>query len=248
MLTQRNGPPSKTAFQVIPALDLLGGSAVRLERGKFDRVVAREDDPVALVERLVGAGARLLHVVDLAGARDGRIRPDVVRRLATAAAPAVIQASGGIRSVADAEALLEAGATRVVIGTAAFSGPCALEEYRAALDCRLIVAVDVRDGFVVTTGWASATPISAVEAAQRCAAAGVSRLLCTAVERDGMLDGPDLDLLATVRERSGLVVLAAGGISSTEDLDAVERLGCEGAIVGRALLEGRLPLSILQRP
>jgi phosphoribosylformimino-5-aminoimidazole carboxamide ribotide isomerase len=248
MLTQQNETEQRVGFQVIPAVDLLGEAAVRLERGAFDRVVAREADPVALVERLVGAGATLVHVVDLDGARSGRTRPDVLRRLVQAAAPARIQASGGVRSIADAEELLAAGACRVVVGTAAFSGPHALEEYRKALDDRLVVAIDVRAGRVVTAGWTEATEISAGEAAERCAAAGVSRLLCTAVDRDGTLEGPDLDLLETVRGRSGLPVLAAGGIRTREDLDAVGRLGCEAAIVGRALLDGRLPLSILQRP
>jgi phosphoribosylformimino-5-aminoimidazole carboxamide ribotide isomerase len=248
MLTQQNGTEQRVGFQVIPAVDLLGEAAVRLERGEFDRVVARDADPVALVERLVGAGATLVHVVDLDGARSGRTRPDLVRRLVQAAAPARIQASGGVRSISDAEELLAAGAFRVVVGTAAFSGPRALEEYRNALDDRLVVAVDVRKGRVVTAGWTEATEISADEAAERSAAAGVSRLLCTAVDRDGTLGGPDLDLLATVRERSGLPVLAAGGIRTRKDLDAVERLGCEAAIVGRALLDERLPLSILQRP
>jgi phosphoribosylformimino-5-aminoimidazole carboxamide ribotide isomerase len=248
MLTQKNRAAQQGDFQVIPAVDLLGEAAVRLERGEFDRVVAHEADPVALVERLVGAGARLVHVVDLDGARSGRTRPDVVRRLVQAAAPARIQASGGVRSISDAEELLGAGAFRVVVGTAPVSGPRAIEEYRKALDGRLVVAVDVREGRVVTAGWTEATDISAGDAAERCAAAGVSRLLCTAVDRDGTFGGPDLDLLDTVRARSGLPVLAAGGIRTSEDLDAVERLGCEGAIVGRALLEGRLPLSILQRP
>ena len=248
MLTQKNPRDPTTVFQVIPAVDLLGDSAVRLERGAFDRIVAREADPVALVERLVGAGATLVHVVDLAGARDGRTRPEVVRRLAQVAAPAQIQASGGIRSVPDAERLLEAGAARVVVGTAALSQKKALEEFRQALDGSLVVAVDVRDGQVLTSGWTEATAISAAEAAERCAAAGVERLLCTAVDRDGTLAGPDLDLIEIVRSRSGLPVLAAGGIGSDEDLDAVEALGCEGAIVGRALLDGRLPLSIFQRP
>lgn len=248
MLTQKNRTGQQGDFQVIPAVDLLGEEAVRLARGEFDRVVAREADPVALVERLVGAGATLVHVVDLDGARSGRTRPDVVRRLVQAAAPARIQASGGVRSISDAEELLGAGAFRVVVGTAAFSGPRAIEEYQKALDGRLVVAVDVREGRVVTAGWTEATDIAAGEAAERCAAAGVSRLLCTAVDRDGTFGGPDLNLLDTVRQRSGLAVLAAGGIRTSEDLDAVEHLGCEGAIVGRALLEGRLPLSILQRP
>jgi phosphoribosylformimino-5-aminoimidazole carboxamide ribotide isomerase len=237
-----------TRFQVIPAVDLLGESAVRLERGDFDRVVLQEDDPEALVHRLVAAGARLVHVVDLDGARSGRPRPALVRRLVAAAAPARVQASGGVRSPADAERLLDAGASRVVVGTAAFAHPDALAEYREALGGRLVVAVDVRAGRVQVRGWTESTGLTAEDAAERCAAAGVARLLCTAVERDGTLEGPDLGLLARVRERSGLPVLAAGGISSAADLAAVERLGCEGAIVGRALLDGRLSLSILQPP
>ena len=107
------------------------------------------------------------------------------------------------------------------------------------------MAVDVRDGRVAVGGWRQQTDVTADEAAERCAAAGVSRLLCTAVERDGTLSGPDLELLARVRERAGLPVLAAGGIGSTDDLAAIEETGCEGAIVGRALLEERLPLTIL---
>lgn len=111
------------------------------------------------------------------------------------------------------------------------------------LDGSLVVAIDVRAGQVVTGGWRRETGSTAEEAAERCAAAGVARLLCTAVDRDGTLEGPDLDLVARVHERSGLPVLAAGGIRSRADLAELERLGCEGAIVGRALLEGSLPLT-----
>lgn len=232
-------------FHVIPAVDLLGEEAVRLERGEFDRVVAREADPVALVERFVEAGARLIHVVDLDGARSGRTRPELVRRLVAAASPTRIQASGGVRSIEDAERLLDAGAARVVVGTSAFAEPRALERYAARLATHLVVAVDVRAGRVVVRGWSRDTGVTAEEAAERCAGAGVPRLLCTAVDRDGTLGGPDLDLLARVRERAGLPLLAAGGIRSRSDLAAVEAAGCEGAIVGRALLQRRLPLSIL---
>jgi phosphoribosylformimino-5-aminoimidazole carboxamide ribotide isomerase len=232
-------------FEVIPAVDIVGDEAVRLERGEFDRIVARAPDPVAYVERLVEAGARLIHLVDLDGARSGHARPELVRRVAVAAAPAVVQASGGIRSLADAEGLLAAGAARIVVGTAAFAEPEALERYAGEFGDRLVVAVDVRDGRVAVGGWRRQTDVTVDEAAERCAAAGVARLLCTAVERDGTLSGPDLDLLAHVRERAGLPVLAAGGIGSTDDLAAIEETGCEGAIVGRALLEERLPLTIL---
>jgi phosphoribosylformimino-5-aminoimidazole carboxamide ribotide isomerase len=168
-----------------------------------------------------------------------------VQRLVEAASPAAVQASGGVRSLEDAERLLEAGASRIVVGTAAFAEADALERYSSAFGDRLVVAVDVREGRVAVGGWLRQTDLMAEEAAERCAAAGVSRLLCTAVERDGTLGGPDLGLLRRVREHSGLPVLAAGGIRCQEDLDAVEKTGCEAAIVGRALLEARVPLEIL---
>jgi phosphoribosylformimino-5-aminoimidazole carboxamide ribotide isomerase len=235
----------RTDFQVIPAVDVLGDEAVRLERGEFERVVAREADPVALVERLVAAGARLIHVVDLEAARSGGIRLELVTRLAAAASPAAVQAAGGVRSHSDAERLLAAGAARVVIGTAAFAGPRALSRYTAVVGDRLVVAIDVRDGLVAVRGWEQTTGLTVAEAVARCVQAGVPRLLCTAIERDGTLGGPALDLLADVRERSRLPVLAAGGIRSAPDLAAVEAAGCEGAIVGRAVLEGLLPLRLL---
>jgi phosphoribosylformimino-5-aminoimidazole carboxamide ribotide isomerase len=173
------------------------------------------------------------------------LRPELVERLARAAAPARIQASGGIRSVADAERLLAAGAVRVVVGTAAFEHDGALEDYAAALGERLAVAIDARDGRISVAGWERDTALDAVEAAERCAAAGVVRLVCTAIDRDGTFAGPDLELLGRVRSRSGLPVTAAGGIASEAHLEAVRRIGCEGAIVGRALIDGTLPLSVL---
>jgi phosphoribosylformimino-5-aminoimidazole carboxamide ribotide isomerase len=232
------------AFQVVPAVDLLGEEAVRLEQGDFGRVAERAQ-PEELVRRFAAAGAGLIHVVDLDGARLGRIRPDVVRRLAQGAGPAEVQASGGIRSPADAEALLAAGAARVVVGTAALADPAALGQFAAQLGDRLIVAIDVRDGRVAAHGWLVDTGLEAVDVAQQCAEAGVARILCTAIERDGMLGGPDLDLLRAVSAASGLPVLAAGGIRSEADLAAVAATGCEGAVVGRALLDGSLPLSVL---
>lgn len=232
-------------MHVIPAVDLLGADAVRLEQGDYERVVLREQDPAALVRRFVAAGATLVHVVDLDGARSGTLRREVVASLAEAAAPARIQASGGVRSPEDASMLVEAGAARVVVGTAAFEKPGSLDGFVAALGERLVVAVDVRDGELVTRGWTEGTGLDLDEALGRCAAAGVPRLLCTAVARDGTLAGPDLELLERVVARAGVPVLAAGGVRSEADLAAIARVGCEGAIVGRALLEGHVPLSVL---
>jgi phosphoribosylformimino-5-aminoimidazole carboxamide ribotide isomerase len=244
MVTRKNGEESGR-FEVVPAIDLLGDEAVRLERGDYERVVARHADPCALARRFAEAGARTIHVVDLDGARTGRCRPEAIAAVVRAAAPAAVQASGGVRAPADARALVEAGAARVVVGTAAWAAPEALAAYVAELGERLVVAVDVRAGRVVARGWTAETGLTVAEAVERCASAGVPRLLCSAVERDGTLSGPNLELLAEVVERSGMPVLAAGGVRSLDDVRAIEQTGCVGAVVGRALLEGTLPLSAL---
>jgi phosphoribosylformimino-5-aminoimidazole carboxamide ribotide isomerase len=237
MTTDRN-----TSFQLVPAVDVLGGEAVRLERGAFERVGIRAGDPVELARRLAGTRPPWLHVVDLEGARSGGARPELVAEIVAAVAPVPVQAAGGVRSPGDALALVGAGAARVVVGTAAFSAPGALAPYVGALGGRLVVAVDVRGGRVAVAGWQRSSGLGVEEAVESCVEAGVARLLCTAIDRDGTLTGPDLGLLARVRELSGLPVLAAGGVRSREDLDALAGIGLEGAVVGRALLEGRLRL------
>jgi phosphoribosylformimino-5-aminoimidazole carboxamide ribotide isomerase len=219
-------------IEVIPAVDVLGEGAVRLHRGDYDAVVERAGEPVALARRFAEAGARRVHLVDLDGARSGRSRPELVRLVAEAAAPAALQASGGIRSLDDAQALLDAGADRVVVGTAAVGEPAPWVE---ALGPRLAVALDVRDGRVRTTGWTEGSGLSLGEAVDRCVAAGVVRVLCTAIDRDGTLAGPDLELVRGVAG-SGLRVLAAGGVRSPDDVVALAEAGAEAAVVGRALL------------
>src|SRR3990170_972580 len=230
-------------FELIPAVDVLGDEAVRLEQGDFARVPPRAGDRAELVRRFAEARPPRIHVVDLAAARSGGVRPHLVAALAAAAAPVPLQAAGGVRSPADALALVAAGADRVVVGSAAFAGPDAVRAYVETLGERLVVAVDVRGGVVAATGWESSTGLGVDEAIESCVAAGVARLLCTAIERDGTMAGPNLELLALVRRRSGLPVVAAGGIRSDDDLAALAALGIEGAVVGRALLEGRISLA-----
>src|SRR5581483_4670916 len=170
---------------VIPAVDVLGEEAVRLHRGAYDEVVESPGGPVDLARRFAQAGAARIHLVDLDGARSGGVRAELVREVAAAVAPAPLQASGGIRSTADARALLDAGADRVVVGTAAFPDP----EPWTQLGEHLVVALDVRDGRIRTAGWTEAgLPLD--DAVRRCLAAGVRRVLCTAIDRDGTLAGP----------------------------------------------------------
>src|SRR5215218_5200131 len=171
-------------MQLIPAVDVLGDEAVRLVRGRFDEVGARAGEPALLARRFAERGFELIHVVDLAGARDGHVRPDVVASIAQASRPAAIQASGGIRSIEDAELLLEAGARRVVVGTAAFAADDTLATFAEALGDRLVVALDARDGRIAVRGWEQQTGLDVRDAARRCQAAGVRRVLCTAIDRD----------------------------------------------------------------
>lgn len=222
-------------FHLLPAVDVLDGRAVRLERGDFDAVTREAGDPVELARRFAATGPPLLHVVVLDAARSGGVPIELARRLAAAVAPVPVQLGGGVRSSDDALALIGAGIERVIVGTAAFEqGP---EPYVEALGARLVVAVDVRDGEVRTRGWERGSGLTVDEAVDRCRAAGVARLLCTAVDRDGTLGGPDLALMERVVGRFAGPVLAAGGVRSQGDLDALAALGLEGAVVGRALLE-----------
>jgi phosphoribosylformimino-5-aminoimidazole carboxamide ribotide isomerase len=229
-------PPGNLVL--LPAVDVLDGAAVRLEQGDFGRVKASAGDPAELVRRLAADRPAWIHVVNLDAARDGAVNPELVAKLVEVADGVPVQAAGGVRSPADALSLVAAGAGRVVVGTAAFA-PSGPGPYVEALGERLVIAVDVRNGEVATNGWQRSSGLTVDEAVDRCVAARVPRLLCTAVERDGTLGGPNLELVAAVVERSGLPVLAAGGIRSEDDLAALERVGAEGAVVGLALLSSR---------
>ena len=228
-------------FEVVPAVDVLDGRAVRLHEGVRDRVTIEGGDPVALARRFVSEGARRLHLVDLDGAFDGRPSDGLLERIARVAEEVPVQVGGGYRTLVAIDAAVSAGADRVMVGTAALS-PGFLTAAAARFGERLVVAVDARDGYVAVEGWTRAADISAAELALRCADAGVRRLLVTGTRRDGSLAGPDLELLTDVLP-SGLPVLAAGGIASLDDLRALRDLGCEGAVVGSALWRGAFTLA-----
>ena len=213
-------------IEVIPAVDVLGEEAVRLHQGNYDAVVERASDPAALARRWAGAGARRIHLVDLDGARSGRVRPELVRAAAEPGLP--VQASGGIRTLDDARALLGAGADRVVVGTAAWPDPTPWFELGEAL----VLALDVRDGQVRAAGWTESAGISLAAALE---VVSNRRVLATAIDRDGTLAGPDLELVAAA-VAAGARVLAAGGVRSPSDVHALAAAGAEAAVVGRALL------------
>jgi phosphoribosylformimino-5-aminoimidazole carboxamide ribotide isomerase len=227
--------------QVIPAVDVLEGRVVRLRRGDFAEVTTYGDDPVAAAGALVSEGAALVHVVDLGGARTGAGDTGLWERLGATGIP--FQAAGGLRSAEAAAAVLGAGAARAVMGTAAVWDPDVLGRAVAAVGGeRLVAAIDVRAGRALGAAWTDEGR-NADEVISAAVAAGVGRLMVTAVARDGMLSGPDVGLLERVVASAGAPVIASGGVGSLEDLRLLATLGAEAAVVGRALYEGRFTLS-----
>jgi phosphoribosylformimino-5-aminoimidazole carboxamide ribotide isomerase len=233
-------------FEILPAIDLRGGRVVRLEQGDFERTTTFSDDPVAVARAFVDAGARWLHVVDLDGARTGEpAHTAVIRELVDAVGDrAAVEVAGGLRTDESVAAALGAGAARAVVGTAALREPAFAGRLVATHGPRcIVVALDVRDGLALGEGWrAGAAGIRAEEALATLAGQGVTTFEATAIERDGLLGGPDLELLADLVGLGRGTIIASGGIASLEDIRAVRALGCTGAILGRALYEGRIDL------
>ena len=226
-------------FDVLPAIDVLEGRVVRLHQGRREAVTIEGGDPVELARRFRDEGARRLHLVDLDGAFNGTPTLGLVERVASAGG-LPLQVGGGYRTESAIADAIAAGADRVMVGTAALS-PTFLSAAAARFADQLVVAIDVRDGEVAVDGWTRSSGTTAGTLAHDCAAAGVRRLLVTSTARDGSLAGPDVELLGEVLI-AGLPVIAAGGISSIDDLIAVRELGCEAAVAGSALLAGRFTL------
>lgn len=228
-------------FAIVPAVDVLDGRAVRLYQGDYARIEVDAGDPLELVRRAAATSPPLVHVVALGAARDGGAPRELAHAVAEAAAPVPVQLGGGVRSVADARALADAGVARVIVGTAAF-GALPLEDFVAELGDALVVSIDVADGVVRTAGWLESGGLTTHAALERCTSAGVANIVCTAIDRDGARSGPDLDLLREVRAAFGGSILAAAGIRDAADVAAIRELGIDGVVVGRAWLDGTLSL------
>jgi phosphoribosylformimino-5-aminoimidazole carboxamide ribotide isomerase len=235
-----------STFELLPAIDLRAGRVVRLRQGDFTRETAYSDDPVAVARGFVEGGARWLHVVDLDGARSGvPAHGAVVRDIIGAVGDrTVVEVAGGLRDEAVVGEILDAGAERVVIGTAALHDPAFAGRLvdRHGATC-VVAAIDVRDGRAVGEAWVvDATGHDAETAMRRLADAGIATFEVTAVARDGLGTGPDLGLYQRLVALDLGDIVASAGIASLEDLAAVRAIGCSGAIVGRALYDGSLDL------
>lgn len=226
---------------VVPAIDLMGGKAVRLRRGERDQATTYADDPVALVARFARAGAQRIHVVDLDGAFEGRpAQRDTIAALAAEARRqgTVVQTGGGIREAATVESLLDAGVDQVVIGTLAIREPALVEGLCRAHAGKIVIAVDARDGKVAVSGWQEDSRIPVEQLALQAQGWGAAALLHTDVHRDGMQTGPAVAATRALQDALEIPVYASGGVGSLEHLEACKQAGLHGVIVGRALYEG----------
>ncbi len=227
---------------LLPAIDILGGKTVRLAKGDFDAKTVYDEDPLDAARRWVRDGAHALHVVDLDGARSGEpSNLEHVRRI-VAELDVPIQVGGGLRTMAAIDAVVAAGAAKIVLGTAAFTDVDLLDNAIAAHADRIVVSVDARGGMLATSGWTEQTEIPVGPVIERLRDRGVRRFVYSSIERDGTLEGPDLDGARRVAEvvRGGFIY--SGGVSTLDDLRALASLRAVnllGVIVGKALYEAR---------
>jgi phosphoribosylformimino-5-aminoimidazole carboxamide ribotide isomerase len=230
-----------------PAIDILDGSAVRLVKGDFEASKVYDEDPLSAARRWVREGADHLHMVDLDGARAGHpVNLEHVRRVA-AELSVPVQLGGGLRTSEAIAQALAAGADRVILGTAAFTDPDLLERALAEHGPeRVLVSVDVRGGRVATAGWTQTTAMTAAQVMASLHARGVGELVYTNVDRDGMLEGPDLNEVSAIAQAVCGRMVYSGGIGALADLERLAALGEErltGVIVGKALYEGRFTVA-----
>jgi phosphoribosylformimino-5-aminoimidazole carboxamide ribotide isomerase len=230
---------------IYPAIDLKNGACVRLMHGRFDQVTQYDEVPARRLAAFVAEGAQWVHIVDLDGAEAGRAMQHALIGELAASVDVRIQSGGGVRSRADVDALLTAGVSRVVVGSLAVTAPDLVADWLADLGPeRLTLAFDIKleDGVPVPAlkGWTQSSGVDLWTALDRYPAGTLTHVLITDVGRDGALSGPNLELLAEARRRRpDLKIQASGGVSSLDDLTACRDLGCDGAIVGRAIYEGR---------
>jgi phosphoribosylformimino-5-aminoimidazole carboxamide ribotide isomerase len=231
-------------MEVIPSIDLKAGRCVRLYQGDYQKEIVYSDDPLSVALAWQEQGAPRLHLVDLDGAALGRPANLAVIAAIIKELSIPVQVGGGVRDVETAKTLLSAGASRVVIGTAAVEEPSLVERLcREWGSEQVVVAIDARDGQVAIKGWKEDTSVSASDLARQMARLGVRRLLYTDISRDGTLTEPDFAANASLVQNTGLAVLASGGIASLEHIQRLAATGVEGAIVGRALYTGDIKLA-----
>ena len=230
---------------IFPAIDIRGGKCVRLEEGRFDRETVFAENPLEAARRWVDAGSEWLHIVDLDGARAGQpVNLEVVKKIAETF-DVKIQLGGGVRTLESVAAILSSGVQRVILGSVAVRSPELVSQVCAKYGERIVIGIDARNGEVAVDGWEKSGLLQADELALRMKAAGATRIIYTDISRDGMLTGVNVAATLQLADKSGLKIIASGGVRGMEDIQALQPLterGVEGVIIGKALYTGTISL------
>ena len=231
-------------MNLFPAIDLYGGKAVRLYKGNYDEMTVYSDDPVSVAKHFEACGAKYIHLVDLEGARTGETpNLDVIRRIVSET-DLFAEVGGGIRSMETIEKYISAGVKRVILGTAAVTNPSFLMAAILKYGSAVAVGVDIRDGNVAIHGWTESAGLHYTEFMTRLAGLGVSTVIVTDISRDGAMKGTNRSLYAELSDNFPLMnVIASGGVSSLDDVEALSKLGIYGAIIGKAYYTGAIDLA-----
>ncbi len=232
----------RLAIDIIPSIDLREGRCVRLYQGDYLQETVFSDDPLDVALKWQSMGAPRLHIVDLDGAATGNISNLQIIRNITEAMLIPVQLGGGIRKIETIEALLKAGIDRVILGTAAVENPQLVIEACRRYQENIIVGIDARNGMIATRGWLQNTELKAVDLAESMAQKGARRFIYTDIERDGTLTEPNFSAISGFIDELGLPVIAAGGVTTLNHLKTLQKIGVEGAIIGRALYTGDIDL------
>lgn len=230
-------------MNIFPAIDLIGGKAVRLVKGDYAKVTVYSDDPAAVAKEFERAGAKYLHVVDLEGARDGSTANlDTIKKIIDTTS-LFVEVGGGIRSMDTVEKYIEAGADRVIIGTAAVTDPEFLSAAIAKYPDKIAIGVDVKDGMVAIKGWVEKSELGCFEFCEKLSEMGVETVICTDISKDGLLSGTNLGLYSELSQKFSMNITASGGVSSLDDVRRLAEMKLYGAILGKALYTGAIDLA-----
>ena len=227
---------------IIPAIDLIDGKAVRLQKGDYNKVTVYSDSPAEVAESFERDGAKLLHVVDLDGAKDGTTAnfdtvKEIIRRTGL-----YVEIGGGVRNIERVKKYIDIGVDRVIIGTAAVTDPDFLKEAVSLYGEKIVVGVDVKDGYVAIKGWLEVSEVSCNDFCEHLCELGVKTVICTDISKDGMMSGTNLELYKNLNKDFNINFVASGGVSTLDDIKALKEMDLFGAILGKALYTGAIDL------
>jgi len=228
---------------IFPAIDIKNGKCVRLEQGDFSKVNIFGEDPVAMALRWFREGGQYLHIVDLDGAKTGEaVNKEIIKNIVQAV-PIPVQFGGGIRSMAYAEEMLEAGVARVILGTGALEDRGFAREILQKYGDRIAVSMDAKKGFLAVRGWTEVSDVKAADLAHELEGFGLKTIVYTDIAKDGMLSGPNFSELAVMQKACGCQIIASGGVTTAADVEKLRAMELYGAIIGKALYAGSIRLA-----